>query len=508
MTDARTALKSLLIYAICVPLALMLGYLLANPLDLQGFTIMVGVVAILCAPLLIHYHYPFMLFAWNMGAVVFFLPGRMSLCVVAILLSYTVAFTHRIMDKSVRFLSVPALSRPLIALAVVVVATAELRGGFGLRSMGGETMGGRRYVEIMVGILGFFALTARQIPRERALRYIRLFFLGGAVGAISIAYGHIPGFLNFIFLFIPPSTVATEGAGIFSALRPLALSGTAVFSYLLARHGVRKLLTPGHGRLLLLAVTVAFLSLLSGSRMAFVTMSMTLAIQFWLEGLLRTKVTVVLALAGLLAAAVAVPLAPRLPPSVQRALAVLPIKVDPVVAANAQQSSEWRRQIWRVAIPQIPKYLLLGKGYAISGQDYAFMTDTSFSQDRAENRAATIAGDYHNGPLSVILPLGIWGVFAFLWVLLAGCRALWRNYRHGDPDLRNINTFLLTSFLVSIILFIFVFGNFYSSLFGFTGILGFSAALNGGIARPPAPRRYVPSARPGPMGAVAIAENK
>ena len=168
MTDARTAVKSLIVYAVCLPLALVLGYMLANPYDAEGLTIVGLVLLLLCIPLVIHYHYPFMLLAWNCGAMVFFLPGKMSLWTVAILLSFGVAFTHRILDKKVEFQWLPEITRPLIILTLLVFATAELRGGFGFRSMGGAAFGARRYVELLVGVLGFFDWAARCRPSRNA----------------------------------------------------------------------------------------------------------------------------------------------------------------------------------------------------------------------------------------------------------------------------------------------------------------------------------------------------
>jgi hypothetical protein len=425
MTDARTALKSLIIYAVCIPLALVLGYLLANPLDLQGLTLMGAIFLVLCAPLVIHYHYPFMLLAWNLGAVVFFLPGRMSLWMVAILLSYGVSFTHRILDRKLQFLRVPELVHPLIAFTLVVVVTAELRGGFGFRFMGGESVGGRRYVELLIGILGFFALTTRRIAPASVPRYLALFYLGGLGAAIAILYDRVPHYLDPVFLFIPPQTLDPTGEGAFIAFRPLGWPAVAIVSYLLARYGIRGMLTPGRRWLLLIFFSSLGIVLFSGSRLGFVIVAMTLALQFWLEGFARTRIMPFALGLLFLAAAVALPFANRLPLSMQRALAVLPkVQVDPSARIAADASSEWRREIWRVAIPQIPQFLLLGKGYTISREDYGFMTDRSFDQSRAENRAATLAGDYHNGPLSVILTFGIWGVMAFAWFLIAAFGAI------------------------------------------------------------------------------------
>lgn len=501
MTDARTLLRSLLIYGICIPLALALGYLIANPLDLQGLTLIGAFFLILCMPLVIHYHYPFMLLAWNMGAVVFFLPGRMNLWMVAVAISFGVSFTHRIMDKRMRFLHVPSLNRPLLFFAAVVVATMTMRGDLGFHFSGGDTVGGRKYIEILLGILAYFALTARKIPRDKVQRYLAFFFLSGALVAISILYGRIPHFFDFIFLFIPPSGYSFENEIIppgmlnISFFRPFATAGGAVFAYILVRYGIREMFSPGRRFLLILFMGVVVVTLMSGSRLALVLMAMTFTFQFCLEGLLRTRLAIVLAVLCLLAAVATAPFVTRLPVSIQRTLAIFPIKVDPYAAATAAESTEWRKQIWRITIPEIPKYLLLGKGYAISSQDLEFITDRSFSQYRAEDRAATIAGDYHNGPLSVIIPLGIWGVIAFLWLILAGVRVLFRNYRYGDPGLKNLNTYLYASYLVSIVVFCFVFGALASGLYSFTGILGLSVAINGGVARRPQPEPFRPVTR-------------
>jgi hypothetical protein len=127
----------------------------------------------------------------------------------------------------------------------------------------------------------------------------------------------------------------------------------------------------------------------------------------------------------------------------------------------------------------------LGKGYAISQEDYALMgTDTAFHSFDPAEQGLALAGDYHNGPLSVILPFGIWGAIAFLWFLITGVWALHHNRLYGDPALQTFNTFLLTAFLTKIISFIFIFGALSSDIAGFAGYLGLSISLNGGICRP------------------------
>src|SRR5262245_33771950 len=163
MTSAHSILRSLIVYAVCIPLAIFLGYLLSNPLNPTSFVTMAALLGLLCAPLLIRYHYPLMLLSWNVAAVVFFLPGRRQFWFATIAISFLISFTHRIMNKEVRAIRVPQLSRPILAIGVVVAVTGMMTGGFGMRSLGGESYGGKRYLSIFVPILGYFALTAHRI---------------------------------------------------------------------------------------------------------------------------------------------------------------------------------------------------------------------------------------------------------------------------------------------------------------------------------------------------------
>jgi hypothetical protein len=94
------------------------------------------------------------------------------------------------------------------------------------------------------------------------------------------------------------------------------------------------------------------------------------------------------------------------------------------------------------------------------------------------NETAAIAGDYHNGLLSIVIPFGLYGVAAFFWLLIAGARFLYRMYQDSAPGLRQINAFLFALFLARILFFVFIFGSLASDLFNFLGILGFSVALN------------------------------
>src|ERR1039458_3552053 len=110
--------------------------------------------------------------------------------------------------------------------------------------------------------------------------------------------------------------------------------------------------------------------------------------------------------------------------------------------------------MWRALLPQVPPHLLLGKGYAITPEDAQLMgSDAALRSIDPSEQGLAISGDYHSGPLSVIIPFGIWGAIVVLWFLIAGVWALHHNRLYGDPALQTVNTFLLTAFVARIIIF-------------------------------------------------------
>src|SRR5664280_2265884 len=185
MTNPPALLRSLIISAICLPLAIVLGYTLAGPFS-YGFVGIVGTCFfVLLLPVLLKIHHPLLLLGWNATMTVFFLPGQPGVWLPLAAFSLLISIIRRSIDQEQRFISVRSLIWPLVALAVVILVTAEARGGIKIRSLGGEFYGGKHYLLLLFAILGYFALTAHAIPRERAHMYTALFLLGGMTTLIG-----------------------------------------------------------------------------------------------------------------------------------------------------------------------------------------------------------------------------------------------------------------------------------------------------------------------------------
>src|ERR1700743_210744 len=121
MTNASSLFRSLIVYSICLPLAAIVGYLLATtPTDQSSFVSIVIIICIMTIPLFLRWHYPWMLLTWNMAAVVFFLPGKPGFNMMMVIISISVSVLQYVLNRRMKFISVPMVARPLLFIAVVV----------------------------------------------------------------------------------------------------------------------------------------------------------------------------------------------------------------------------------------------------------------------------------------------------------------------------------------------------------------------------------------------------
>jgi hypothetical protein len=481
-----------LVYAVAIPLALVLGYLVSSPDDIT-FTVLGMLMFFFALPLLLKWHHALLIIFWNSAFNAYFLPGQPDVWLVFAALSFGISFLNHIMFQK-KFLNVPEMNRPLIFLAIVVLGTACYRGGIGIKSLGGTSNGGKYYVLILGAIIGYLAFVAHPIPAGKREKSASLYFLSGTTFALSnIAYTLGPSFY-FLYYLVPSEFAVDQAASDFglsatNRIQGLAPACTCVFCFLLMYYGIRGIFRWDKPWRFLAICIVVGASFFSGFRSALILMVLIFAFEFYFEGLLRTNVfptVIVMAICGF------VPLiffADRMPPVVQRAVSFLPITVDAEVRADAKNSTEWRLQMWSVVWKEVPKYLVIGKGYSIDPTDMYLTTEGIRMGLLDSIEEPMLAGDYHNGPLSILVPFGIAGVVGFLWILGAGGWVLYYNFRHGDARLRRVNSVLLSYYAANCIAYFFVFGAFAGQLFIFLGSVGISVSLNGGVKKCPIPSK-------------------
>ena len=485
MANAINIPKTHLIMGLSLPLAVLLGYFVAEPMELGSMAVVVFVLSVLSTPLLIRWYYPLLVFGWNAAICPAFLPGQPALWAMLAYVGLLLAVLGRAVNPGARFVIESSITKSLLALAGVVVATGMLTGGFGLAMLRSSTYGGKNYFYFLAAVAGYFVLTSRRLPPHRAGLYVAFFFLSSLTYVLSDLAALAGARYDWSrWILIPAYEVRKAtlespliGSESFVRFGELGLVGGTLNAYLLARFGVRGLLDLTRPWRLLLLLLALGMGLLSGFRSSVMVIGLTFAMTFYLEGLHRTRYLAALLGVVLLGSVVVLSQAEKLPPPVQRALTFLPGSFDYSVRENARSSSGWRVEMWKQLLPEVPSRLFRGKGWGIDSRDYFTAVDIGDAGNPLSS--AMLVANYHNGPLSILIPFGLYGAIAFLWFLGAGLRVLHRNWKLGDPALRRVNALLLAVFAAKAVLFLVFFGSLHSDMAVFTGTLGLGVALNG-----------------------------
>jgi hypothetical protein len=490
MASTFTVSRAQVVYSLCLPLAVLVGYFLADPTQSGSMAVVVLVVAALAFPLVMKWYHPLLIFSCNAAFVFSFLPGGPPIWTVAAMLGLFFVVLNRCVDSRRRLLVGGPVAWSLLALGAVVVLTAISTGGIGLRVLGSATFGGKKYLYVAAGIAIYFVLANQQIPLTRAKAFSALYFLSGLTALLSVGLALAGTRFSQLYYIIPVDMGVAErinrsGMMDLSAVRLNGLVGvsSAICLFMLSRFGMSGLLDVGKPWRAILTGSVLALGMLSGFRSFFAFILLVFGIAFLLEGLHRTRYLLRVMAAGMACCIGLVLFSNRLPFTVQRSLSFLPVEISPVAKDDARGSSEWRFGMWKELLPDVPRYLLKGKGYRIDVTDMMFARLNTFHDMGSSNDGLAVAGDYHNGPLSVVIPFGLWGALAFGWFLVAAGRALYLNFIQGDATLKLINMTLLACFLARAIFFAFLVGGLEGDLAYFAGLVGLSISLNG-VPRP------------------------
>jgi O-antigen ligase len=469
-----------LTYGLALPLAVLLGYFLAEPLG-PNLLVIVFTVGLLAFPLVLRWYHVALVTTWNMSLIAADLPGRLGWWMFLAFLGFMVVLISRCVDARRRLMVGGAVPKTLLLIALVVAGTAVANGGIGLRSLGGETYGGRYYFFVAFAIMGYFALATVRIPPRRAMLYTCLFIGSSLTSALSELSLKWPALMHIVN---PPDGMGADNtfAGGLNRIVGLSSASSAVCLVLMAYYGATGLLNYRYPWRIVLFAGALFAGMFSGFRSGFGALIMTFGCLFWLQGLYRTRHVFYLLAAALVGGGLLIGNATRLPLSVQRTISFLPLDIHPAAKGDADASIQWREEMWAFVKPQLREHLFLGKGYGMSSADLYLASVNAYTGRGISAEVAAVAGDYHNGPLSVLIPFGIWGAIAMAVFMVVCIRQLFRYVREGAAELRGINQFLLAYFLTRCFFFLFLVGGFHGDLAYLIGIIGLAVALNGELA--------------------------
>ena len=346
------------------------------------------------------------------------------LCFVAlIIIKLAISGRHSIQN------SVPR--KACIALLFVTILTAFIR-GWGLKILDSATWGGMQYVNL-IGALLFYLhsahVTISQKQLERTLRWLFMLSLLPAAGCLLV---HFMPSMKWVENVVPIDKAELQWQTS-EGMRWFTLQSSAMWMGVLALfvYDRRSKFTPA----VVLVSALSFVLLgLSGHRTVAVLLGLTTFVYMMVKRL-EVRLFQFVKLTGVLIVLVTIIyfFVGDLPGTFQRALTWLPgIDVAHEVKLEASNTSEWRIELWRQLLLMVPDYLWIGRGLAFSQIDTQ-SASTLASDFGTQYVFLSAVHLYHNGPLWLILDLGLAGFVSGLIFMMGGIAHYGRHLR-SIPD--------------------------------------------------------------------------
>lgn len=349
-----------------------------------------------------------------------------------------------------------------VLLQLAAVGQAYLRNPTGLMMLGGDMAGGKPYFVFGLAVLAYFCIaTAR--PDLKTIRTVLM---------VSIGLYALDGLL---------STISDRSPFIASTVLPVysnvnlgvALGGESGMDYSEVRGGggfaqlgramvlpcfclVRPIqcINPLRPFLFAIVLVGCLLVLLSGFRSGIAYLAVVFAVSAFIRR--RGFDVAVVSLLGLFALALVLMSGQvrSLPFGVQRILSVLPVDVESAARVDAENSTEWRVEMWKMALGT-DRYIdnkLLGDGFTMSAREMRAIMDAAAGYSNymdSSQEQALAKGSYHGFHVETIRFTGYFGLACALVLMFAAfgvARRCLRQFR-GDPFFPWV-VFLSMNFLI------------------------------------------------------------
>lgn len=356
-----------------------------------------------------------------------FIPGNLSFLQVATLLfvGFTpVLLATRRIAFSYRFNVIHFCGIMILA----IVAQGYFRNPVGLALTGSANVGARPYVDFALAFMTFAFLAGLRVEKQKVITASKACIGGGLIAGVLQLLALIPGLaLPLAYAFGTTYSLSASESGDYYGKETASRNfGAVAMGDALSRVIVSKT-SPLNGLfsfrwsgLIVLSVGMAayggFRSKLFG-----VIVMFALAV-FYYGGLKAVFLSTVISLMGILAIAILNMVYP-LPANIQRSLSFIPGTWEKVHVEDADQSTEWRVEIWIEALTSNKwiKNKVLGDGLGFTREELSRQqalregvdVGTGGSGFDVLRESILINGSYHSGPVSLVRTTGYVGLSLF-----------------------------------------------------------------------------------------------
>jgi|694.fasta_scaffold61537_3 hypothetical protein len=364
-----------------------------------------------------------------------------------------------------------------IGLLTVCIIQAYVRNPIGLNIFGGDSIGARPYVIYAVSLTSCLVISILKVSATDLRWIMRLSIIGGLINFAMLAIGYyVPrigvwyGSVNheaFGNNLSERGTYGVEKATRIEFVRDIANNLALWISSFISplRACFHPIWAP------LVGLSLAFAAL-SGFRSEIAAVGFTYLVGIAYRGgftsVFISIITLVMGVGGV----ALINLTNPLPSNIQRSLSFLPGTWDQVHVADAENSNQWRIDMWEAALltDHWIKNKTLGDGLGMTRDELEFIKSMEGKQTGGVPGAGKLyldqelmmaSNNYHSGPVTTIRTIGYVGLAI---LLLAQIRLAVHAHRL-IKQARKTNWFPLTLFIGipiiwSPVFFVFIFGDF------------------------------------------------
>lgn len=410
---------------------------------------------------------------WLLTGKIPVLPIPLSLrdlCIIGAFLSF-VAF---VIFKKLPKIKKISYCDYILGINIIYLATVYVRNPVGVRAFGSDMVGGAPYFSVFTSVLAYWVLQHVVISVKEAKILPWLLASGATVVAgVGVLTQRIPSLVPFVAPFYSGINVSTYMADLRGMEADTTRSGdllsfnkiSAVLTSKFPPIQLLLFLRPFWSVVFYASIAAIFLSGFRSGIMGFVVI--TILCGYFHSGLKDVVRTLVVILFGVMIIIALQASGLPVHPSAQRALSFIPAPWDPGIVQGAEASSEWRFEMWKIAL-ESDKYIknkLFGDGFGFSAYELNIQLQAAHGfggyLNVGQTEAQLVTGAFHSGPISAIRFVGAFGLLIFLIFLIACARFAWSVIikSKGTPFFP-LALFIGTAMIYKPFAYVFIFGGF------------------------------------------------
>lgn len=381
----------------------------------------------------------------------------------------------------------------ILLINIGYLVTVFFRNPVGINALGGDRVGGKPYVDVVLGMMAYIMLSRYSIRKQDALKLPLIWIctagfssLAGTISQVLPGLGTVLG--KFYSPFTPFDMSEAGGDVTMGETRVSTVDlGSALVLYVCSKYNPTTILKNNRIGAFFSYLLGWVLIFLSGFRNAIIgafltTLAATVLRDRFLGFVKVAFLTLTILIGGVLISYTNI----TIPLTFQRALSFLPGNWDQEAIQDAKGSTEWRFRIWTIALTS-EKYIkskMLGDGFGFLRADLETMADAmhggaGFGGEDSAIEAELINGDFHSGPVSSIRCVGYVGLLLFFPLLIA--KAIYaldfiKNAR--GTHFQFLSLFVGIPNIFSPFFFVFIFGDYRGDLIGTLYTVGLLKMLN------------------------------